>query len=179
MNSTADLRYPIGKLNDQPYTGKEPYSDAIRDILLGDIKLLPQLLENAILNLDAAQLATPYKPGGWTINQVVHHVADSHMNAYTRFKLALTEEDPVIKPYDQDLWADLADTHHVPVNMSLTFIHALHARWYTLMKFMTSADWQRSFYHPEQKRLVPLWEVLAMYAWHGRHHTAQVENTKK
>jgi len=117
----ADLRYPIGKYEPQPY------SDKIRDKWLADIKYLPQLLENAILNLDEAQLQTPYRDGGWTVQQVVHHVADSHINAYCRFKLGLTENNPTIRPYEEKEWANLHDVQ-LPLNISTTLLHALHAR---------------------------------------------------
>ena len=118
-----DLRYPIGKYQPQPFSEKQ-----LQEWLI-DIKFLPQHLENAVLNLDEAQLNTPYRPEGWTVKQVVHHVADSHMNAYIRFKLGLTEDNPTIKPYDEAAWAKLNDTSNLPINVSLTFLHALHTRW--------------------------------------------------
>lgn len=172
----TDLRYPIGKVEDQVFSAKDGFSEEIRDAHLRDIMLLPQLLENAVQNLDEAQLRSPYRPGGWTVQQVVHHVADSHINAYVRFKLALTEDNPTIKPYNQDAWAALSDTEHLPINISLTLLHALHARWCDLIKNMSEADWQRTVYHPEQQRTITLWSMLAIYAWHGKHHTAHVIN---
>ncbi len=144
----------------RPFSSKEPYSERMKELALRDIQLLPSLLEDAVHNLDEAQLRTPYRPGGWTLQQVVHHVADSHMNAYMRFKLALTEDNPTIKPYSQDAWANLSD-NHLPVNISLTFLHALHNRWHELMKNMTEADWQKTIYHPEQERTISLWNMLA------------------
>lgn len=172
MIQDVDLRYPIGKATEQPDSGAA-YDEQIRLNRLADIEITPGLLEHAILNLDEHQLNTVYREGGWTVKQVVHHVADSHMNAYTRFKLALTEDNPVIKPYDENAWANLADSN-LPVNISLTLLHALHKRWVELMKSMSEADWQKTFFHPEQQQTITLWNVLATYAWHGKHHTAHI-----
>lgn len=168
--TNVDPRYPIGRYQPQPY------SDSLRDEWINDIRSLPLLLENAILNMDEAQLNSAYREGGWKIKQLVHHVADSHMNAYVRFKLALTEDVPTIKPYDQNLWAELTDSEEVPANISLTLIHALHARWYALLRNMRREDWDRKVYHPEQKKELSLWHFLGMYAWHGKHHTAHITN---
>jgi uncharacterized damage-inducible protein DinB len=173
MSEQADLRYPIGKWV------REPYSEKSRDALMTDIRFLPRQLEYAILNLDEAQLRTPYRDGGWTLRQVIHHVADSHMNAYIRFKWGLTESKPIIKPYDEAKWAQLPDTEHVPINVSLTLLHALHARWHELMKHFTAADWDKSVVHPEHGREFTLWDLLGMYAWHGRHHTAHVTSLRE
>jgi hypothetical protein len=118
-----NLRYPIGKYAPQPFSDKQ-----LEEWII-DIKYLPDHLENSVLNLDEHQLETPYRPDGWTVKQLVHHVADSHMNAYIRFKLGLTEDTPVIKPYDEAAWANLSDTKNLPVNISLTLLFALHARW--------------------------------------------------
>ena len=163
-----DLRYPIGKYIVQPFSKK------LLGEWLTDIKNLPQHLENAILNLDETQLNTPYRDGGWTVKQVVHHVADSHMNAYIRFKLGLTENNPVIKPYDEAAWAEMIDTKNLPINISLTLLHALHSRWYEVLKNMSTGDFNKTVFHPEHKKTFTLWELLGMYAWHGRHHTAHV-----
>jgi uncharacterized damage-inducible protein DinB len=138
-----------------------------------DIQFLPSSLELAIQNLDAAQLETPYRPGGWTVQQLVHHVADSHINAYIRFKLALTEINPAIKPYDQEAWALLPDSN-LPINLSLTLLFSLHARWHKLMKEMNESEWQRTIYHPERKIELTLWDLLKSYAWHSRHHVAHI-----
>ncbi len=135
-------------------------------------------MENAILNLDEQQLNIPYRDGGWTVKQVVHHVADSHMNAYVRFKLALTEDNPTIKPYEEALWAELSDTKNLPVNISLTLLHALHARWVELMKNMTEEEWNRTIFHPEQKRKIKLWDMAGTYAWHGKHHAAHITSLR-
>ncbi len=162
------MRYPIGK-----YEAK-PYSDKLRQDWLNDIKFLPQLLENALLNLDEAQLKTPYRGGGWTVNQVVHHVADSHMNAYCRFRLGLTEDKPVIRPYDETKWAELSDVGKIPCNVSITLLYALHTRWYELLKNMTMEEWNRLVIHPEHNKEFTLWTLFGMYAWHGKHHVAHI-----
>jgi hypothetical protein len=170
---TVDLRYPIGRYQLVEYSGAE------KESRLADILFLPRLLEFSLLNLDEPQLNTPYREEGWTINQVVHHVADSHMNAFIRFKLGLTEENPTIKPYIQDKWGETSDVLNVPVNYSITLIHSLHHRWYELLKSMTDEDWQRTLYHPEQKREITLWEMLLIYAWHGKHHAAHITNLRE
>lgn len=168
-----DLRYPIGKYDPQPFSQKQ------LEAWLIDIRYLPQHLENAVLNLDEQQLGTPYRPGGWTVRQVVHHVADSHANAYIRFKLGLTENNPVIKPYDEEAWAKLNDTAVVPVNVSLTLLHALHTRWVEVLKAITAEEWERTVVHPEHGRQMTLWYLLGMYAWHSRHHTAHITSLRE
>ncbi|TDX01120.1 YfiT family bacillithiol transferase [Dinghuibacter silviterrae] len=160
-----DPRYPIGKYEPQPY------SDRQRDNWIADIRFLPTLLEKTVSPLDAAQLGTPYREGGWTVQQLVHHVADSHLNAYTRFKLGLTEDTPTIRPYDEKAWAQLADTA-LPINLSLTLLHALHARWVAVLESIT--DWNREVVHPETGKHLSLWTLLGMYAWHGKHHVAHI-----
>jgi hypothetical protein len=170
--TAADPRYPIGKYEPQPFSEK-----LLRD-WLNDIKFLPTALENSILNMDEVQLNTPYREGGWKIKQVVHHVADSHMNAYIRFKLGLTEDVPTIKPYKENLWAELKDTENLPVNVSLTLLHSLHQRWYEILKNMRREDWDRTVLHPEHNRELSLWYLLGMYAWHGKHHVAHIEKSK-
>ncbi|MEI8059325.1 MAG: bacillithiol transferase BstA [Ferruginibacter sp.] len=164
-----DLKYPIGKYQVQPYSEKQ-----FQDWLI-DIKNLPQHLENAVLNLDAAQLDVPYREGGWMIKQVVHHVADSHMNAYIRFKLGLTEENPSIRPYDEVAWAELKDSLEQPINVSITLLHALHSRWNFILKDLTEEQLtKRTVFHPEHKREMTLWFLFGLYAWHGRHHVAHI-----
>ncbi|MDQ2720847.1 MAG: putative metal-dependent hydrolase [Bacteroidota bacterium] len=173
MTTDKDLRYPIGQENEQPvYESK--YDEQLKTQLLDDIRMLPSNLEYAIQNLDSHQLETPYRPEGWTVKQLIHHVADSHMNAYMRFKLGLTEDNPTIKPYDQEAWANLPDTQNLPVNISLTLLHALHARWFELMSDIHESQWQRTVYHPERKATITLWELLRTYSWHSRHHTAHI-----
>jgi len=170
---TDELKYPVGKYITQPFSGK------IFGEWLTDVKYLPQHLENAILNLDETQLDTPYRDGGWTLKQVVHHVADSHMNAYIRFKLGLTEDNPVIKPYDEAAWAEMVDTKNLPLNISLTLLHALHSRWYEILENLTEADLNRTLFHPEHKKQMTLWYLLGMYAWHSRHHTAHITSLRE
>lgn len=168
-----NLRYPIGKYIVQPFT------DILLQQWLNDIKFLPLHLENAILNLDDMQLETPYREGGWTIKQVVHHVADSHMNAYIRFKLGLTEDKPVIKPYDESAWAEMIDTKKIPINVSLTLLHALHVRWLEILKNMSGSDLEKTVIHPEHKKEMTIWELLGMYAWHGKHHVAHITGLRE
>jgi len=128
--------------------------------------------------LNEAQLDTPYRDGGWTVRQVVHHVPDSHMNAYMRFRLALTEHEPVIKPYDEAAWAELVDGKTAPPEISLALLDALHDRWVRLLRSMTDADFQKQFRHPELG-VVPLEKNLALYAWHGKHHVAHITRLRE
>ena len=172
--ASLDLRYPIGKYEPQPFSIEKKIE------WLADLKFLPLLLENAVLNLDEAQLHTPYREGGCTVQQVVHHVADSHINAYCRFKLALTEESPTIKPYDENLWADMNDVQKLPINISLTLLHALHTRWHESLKYVSDNDWNnRTVFHPEHKKPMRLWFLLGMYAWHGKHHVAHITSLRE
>ena len=168
MSHSSDPRYPIGDYVSQPY------SDAERENRLADLLFLPRQLEYAVLNLDEKQLLTPYREGGWNIKQVVHHVADSHMNGYTRFKLGLTEHHPTIKPYDEVQWALLPDVQNVPINISLTLLHALHARWYEIAKHVKGSEWERTVFHPGSQKTMTVWDIFGNYAWHGRHHTAHI-----
>ncbi|PWT70859.1 MAG: putative metal-dependent hydrolase [Bacteroidetes bacterium] len=165
---STDVRYPIGKYEELPFSHRQ------KEAWLNDIKFLPQAIENALLNLDKTQLDTPYREGGWTVNQLVHHVADSHINAYCRFKLGLTEDNAVIRPYEEKLWAELNDVKHLPVNISVTLLYALHTRWYETLKNIPDEAWQRKVVHPEHKKTFTLWYLLGMYAWHGRHHVAHI-----
>jgi uncharacterized damage-inducible protein DinB len=174
MNMTStDLRYPIGHFEPRPF------SDQQKEEWLNDIKFLPQLLENSVVNLDETELKTPYREGGWTVHQLVHHVADSHMNAYIRFKLGLTEDNPAIRPYDQAAWAMLSDTEKIPINISLTLLYALHTRWYSLISDLSLAEWERTVFHPEHKKEMTLWYLLGMYAWHGKHHVAHITSLRE
>ena len=168
METQIDLRYPIGKY--EPLA----FSESQKEQWLSDIRFLPQAVENAILNLNDQQLLTPYRAGGWTVHQLVHHIADSHMNGYIRFKLGYTEENPTIKPYEEKLWAVLADVERLPINVSLTILHSVHQRWYHFLNHFSEKDWQKTIFHPEHKRNFTLWEYLGSYAWHGRHHTAHI-----
>ncbi len=168
-----NLKYPIGKYNPEPFSEKK-----LAEYLM-DIKFLPLQLESSVLNLDEAQLHTPYRPEGWTIHQLVHHVADSHMQAYTRFKLGLTEDNPTIKPYDENAWTKLSDTKNLPINISFTLLHSLHLRWLEILKNIKAEEWERTIYHPEYKVKSTLWYLLSYYSWHGRHHTAHILNLRE
>jgi uncharacterized damage-inducible protein DinB len=168
----TDLRYPIGKFH---YGG--PPTEEQKHNCLNEIAETPAKLREAVKGLTDAQLDTPYRPGGWTVRQVVHHVPDSHLNSYVRFKLALTEDEPTIKPYAEDRWAELADTKATPVEVSLTLLESLHDRWIRLLQSLRAEDWKRSFRHPELG-LVTLEKTLALYAWHGRHHVAQITSLR-
>ena len=168
-----DLRYPIGKFH---YEG--PLSEEHKQESLNDIASTPANLRAAVKNLSEGQLDTPYRPGGWTVRQVVHHVPDSHMNSYVRFKLALTEDEPTIKPYAEDKWAELADTKETPVEVSLALLDSLHDRWVRLLRSLTPDDWKRTFRHPELGTMT-LEKTLALYAWHGRHHVAHITELRK
>lgn len=164
----TDPRYPIGKF---AYTG--PLTADQKKQCFDDIEQTPTRFRAAVRGLSDSQLDTPYRDGGWTIRQLAHHVPDSHMNAYVRFKLALTEDDPTIKPYMEDRWAELPESKKAPIEVSLALLDLLHQRWMLVLRNMSEADWKRSFRHPELGA-VPLEKSLALYAWHGRHHTAHV-----
>lgn len=167
-----DEKYPIGKYIEQPFSLKQ------KEEWLLSISQLPERLEFAIVNLDEHQLAAPYRDGGWTVQEVVHHVADSHMNAFNRFKLGLTEENPSIMPYNQDAYTKLADVR-LPVNISITLLHALHKRWAAVLKSMTIEQFHRTIYHPEYKMEMSLWYLLGNYSWHGEHHTAHINKLRE
>lgn len=163
-----DPRYPIGKLD---YSG--PLSPEERATAIGAIEDAPLALRKALRGLSNEQLGTPYREGGWTVRQLVHHVADSHINAYCRLRLALTEDEPTIKTYDEKLWAELADGATAPIGLSLAMLDALHARWGLLLRSLTPEQFSRGFVHPASGRRDLDW-LLAIYAWHGAHHTAHI-----
>ncbi len=167
-----DPRYPIRKYEPQPF------SEAQKERWLMDLAQLPVLLEAAVQNLDAAQLHTPYREGGWTVHQVVHHVADSHINSYCRMKLTLTEDNPTIRAYDENEWVKQADAE-LPVNNALTILHALHQRMYLLMNNVTDEQWNRTYVHPATQKQQTLWFLLGLYAWHGRHHVAHITSLRE
>jgi uncharacterized damage-inducible protein DinB len=169
----SDMRYPIGEYEPQPF------SEALWQERMADIQFLPAAIEAAVSNLDEAQLETPYRDGGWTVKQLVHHIADSHMNAYIRFKLGLTEDVPVIKTYEEGLWAEMSDTRELPINISITLLHALHARWSSVLKSMSREDLDKKLFHPGQQKEVDLWFMLGMYSWHSRHHTAHITRLRE
>lgn len=169
----TDPRYPIGKFK---FDG--PPDETQRNAFISEIERAPAALRAAIQGLSSQQIETPYREGGWTIRQVVHHVPDSHMNAYVRFKLALTEDEPTIKPYAEDRWAELQDTRSAPLEVSLVLLESLHDRWVRLLRSLKPEDWKRTFRHPELG-LMPLEKNLALYAWHGRHHVAHITELRK
>lgn len=171
MADQEDLRYPIGKF--RPPTENTP---AARAAQIETLRLLPERLQTAVAGLSDAQLDTAYRDGGWTVRQVVHHFADSHANSYLRFKLALTEDWPTIKPYDEKAWAQLKDSS-LPIEPSLVFITGLHQRFVALLELMTEKDFERGFNHPERGR-VTLATNLAIYDWHSRHHVAHITNLR-
>jgi hypothetical protein len=169
-----DPRYPVGRFE---FDGRT--SPQLREQWIAEIAAAPGALRAAVSGLMPNQLDTPYREKGWTVRQVVHHVPDSHLNAYIRIKLALTEDEPTIKPYEQDRWAELPDVRATPVETSLVLLESLHRRWVLLLRALEPRDYARRFRHPEQGRSVGLDEVLAMYAWHGRHHVAQITSLRR
>ena len=172
MESLEQLRYPIGKMpNPATFTQEELHS------WISNIERLPKQLRDAVQNLTPEQLETPYRPVGWTVRQVVHHVADSHINAIIRLKLALTEENPTIKPYEEQLWAELPD-YKLDIEPSLLILENIHARFVKILRGMAWADFSRTFFHPGLQASVTLGALAAMYSWHGRHHTAHITGLK-
>ena len=166
-----DPRYPIGRFEPPATSTAED-----RAAHISVLRELPERLSEVVNDLDDAQLDTPYREGGWTVRQVVHHIADSHMNSYVRFKLALTESEPIIKPYDEAAWAVLADSL-LAVDVSLTLTWAMHARWVALLESMTQKDFQKKYTHPD-RGVQDLTTALALYAWHSRHHTAHISSLR-
>lgn len=172
-DETADLRFPIGRF--EPPTRISP---ADRQRWIDDLAAHPEAARAAIRGLSAEQLDTPYRHGGWTVRQVLHHLPDSHLNGYLRMKLALTEPEPTITPYDQARWAELTDGRTAPVEWSLALLDGLHARWVFLLRSLDASAFARRFHHPESG-IVPLDTALALYAWHGRHHLAQIAGLRE
>jgi uncharacterized damage-inducible protein DinB len=166
--AAVNVQYPIGK-----FTWKGPATFAQREHWIREIEETPARLRAAAAGLSDARLDTPYRESGWTVRQVVHHLADSHLNAYVRFRLALTEDEPTVKPYDQSRWANLEDARTAPIGPSLSLLESLHFRWVLLLKSMGADDFGRAFNHPENGRMT-LDQNLAMYAWHGRHHIGHI-----
>ncbi|HXV62535.1 MAG TPA: putative metal-dependent hydrolase [Vicinamibacteria bacterium] len=165
---SADLRYPIG-----PFRFPETIRDDERESFIDCIAETPNKLRAAVAGLDENQLATPYRPGGWTVRQVVHHLPDSHLNSYVRFKLAITENEPTIKVYDEALWADLSDAREAPIAVSLDLLESLHERWVYFLRSLTPERYERRFRHPELGAIT-VDQNIALYAWHGRHHVAHI-----
>ncbi len=172
MPDLDDLRYPIGRF--APPAMSLP---GVRAAHIQTLRQLPARLRAAVSGLSDQQLDTPYREGGWTARQVVHHVADSHANCYIRFKLALTEDWPTVKTYDEAAWANLADSRRLPVDVSLAFIEALHGRWVGLLETLSDEEFHKGFEHPELGRQ-NLAKVLALYDWHSRHHTAHITSLR-
>ena len=168
-----DPRYPIGK-----FSFEEPLTADQKKQYLNDIEQTPARLRTAVRGLSDEQLNTPYRDGGWTVRQLAHHVPDSHMNAYIRFKLALTEDEPTIRPYMEDRWAELPESKQAPIDVSLALLDSLHQRWTLVLRNIPDADWKRTFRHPEMG-LLSLEKTLALYAWHGRHHVAHVTTLRE
>ena len=169
----ADPRFPIGKFK---YAGAS--SEPERKRFIEEIAATPAQLRAAVRGLSPDQLDTPYRQGGWTVRQLAHHVPDSHLNSYVRFKLALTENEPTIKSFDEGRWAELADTRTTPVEISLSLLDSLHQRWTNLLRSLSGSDWKRTFRHPE-RGVMTLDEALAMYAWHGKHHVAHITRVRE
>jgi hypothetical protein len=168
-----DLRYPIGK-----FSQKEEYTKSDLDGYIEQIEALPSRLEDKVKNLSDAQLDTPYREGGWTVRQVIHHLADSHMSAYIRVKWTITENSPVIKAYNEKLWAETPETK-LDIAISLDLIRALHKKWASLLKVLSKEDFKKHFVHPETKRQIRIDTQTGIYAWHGEHHLAHINELKK
>lgn len=170
----SDLRYPIG-----PFARRDELNADERVAGIDIIAAAPARMREAVAGLSESQLDTPYREGGWTVRQVVHHVPDSHLNAYTRLKLALTEDDPVIRPYDEAAWAGLADSRDTPIDVSLTLLESLHARWAGLLRSLSAEDFRRTFRHPDHPGILTIDWLIGMYAWHSRHHVAHITSLRE
>ncbi|MDP4219412.1 MAG: putative metal-dependent hydrolase [Bacteroidota bacterium] len=169
-----ELCYPIGGFTRPEIVTQAEFSDYV-----DEIEKLPYDLRESVAGLNDAQLDTRYREGGWTLRQVVHHLFDSHVNSYTRLKLALTEDNPTIKPYDEETWAELHDAKHAPVDLSLGMLDALHSRWAMTLRSLTPEQRQRTFRHPDSTRPWTIDQNTAMYAWHGKHHVAHITQLRK
>ena len=169
----GDPSFPVGR-----FVAPEAITSADRERFLVEIEETPARLRAAVSGLTEAQLDTPYRDGGWTVRQVVHHLPDSHLNSYTRFRLALTEDEPTIRPYQEDRWAELPDARTAPVEISLALLESLHRRWVLLLRSLTPEQWALRFRHPDLGT-VPLERNLALYAWHGRHHVAHITSLRE
>jgi len=170
---SVDPRYPIGK-----FVPPQVMTPGVRQEMIEIVAATPAKVREAVAGLNSAQLDVPYREGGWTVKQVVHHLADSHLNAYTRFKLALTEDNPMVKPYDETAWAELADSVTTPVETSVVLLETLHTRWVNLLRSMSEADFHKTYRHPDYGART-LDQLLALYAWHGPHHVAHITELRK
>lgn len=173
-DSLEQLKYPIGR-----FVAPAVVPPQLRDALISVLEAFPARLRSATDRLSDAQLDTPYRPGGWRVRQVIHHCADSHVNAYVRFKVALTEDFPTIKPYPEALCAELADYKLTPPRVSVDLLESLHQRWTILLRAMETDDWKRGYVHPEYNKRCELSEALALYAWHCQHHLAHITELVK
>jgi hypothetical protein len=171
--SLESLRYPIGR-----FEFPESFSEQKREENIEDIQELPTLVKQLVTKLSAKEMLQIYRPDGWNSAQLVNHLIDSHSNAVIRFKLALTEENPIIRPYAEERWALLADTQTCPLDLSLQLLDNLHKRWIILIRSIKTSEWQRTYFHPDSKRDYTLYQALAQYAWHGKHHLAHIELAK-
>jgi hypothetical protein len=169
----SDPRYPIGT-----FQRRDELSPDERGAMIDIIAAAPARMREAVAGLDEAALDTPYRDGGWTVRQVVHHMPESHMNAYMRVKFALTEDEPTIMPYDEDAWAKLDDVRATPIEVSLTLLDSLHSRWVTLLRGLGPDELRRKFHHPDHEGPFTIDTVLAMYAWHSRHHVAHITSLR-
>lgn len=165
---TTELSYPIGK-----FKWEGDATDEKRQQFIDEIASTPSRLRAAVEGLSQEQIDTPYRPGGWTVRQVAHHLADSHLNSYIRFRLALTEHEPTVKPYDENQWAELSDARTAPVELSLALLESLHERWVLLLRSLKAEDFERAFRHPDLG-LMSLDKNLGLYSWHGSHHIAHI-----
>lgn len=172
MQDLEKLKYPIGK-----YIPPTPITNDHIQLWINDLADLPTSIEKATADLNHAQLETPYRPGGWTVRQVVHHLADSHINAYTRFRLAMTENNPTVRPYYEDRWANLADAKSADIKLSITILKAVHERLVVFLKDLTYTDFSRTYFHPEMQKEFTLGFLLGNYAWHGKHHLVHIQST--
>jgi hypothetical protein len=168
------LRYPVGK-----FAFKADADEKEIKQWISEIEQMPAHLKNAVKGLNDTQLNTPYREGGWSVRQVVHHLADSHMNAYMRFKLALTEDKPNIKPYLEKAWAEMEDSLNLPIDISVSILEPLHTRWVYMLKTIKGNQFDRSVFHPESKREMTVKFLMALYAWHGKHHVAHITSLRK
>jgi uncharacterized damage-inducible protein DinB len=168
-----DFRYPIGR-----FTHEGEITPAQRQQWIQDIADLPERAREAVKGLNEEQLSLPYREGGWMLRQVIHHMADSHMNSVIRFKLALTEDTPTIRPYYEERWAELSDSRDLNIEFSLQLLDALHCRWAALLSSFSEDDYAKQFYHPVSKETMRLDQCLGLYAWHGKHHVAQITSLR-
>lgn len=174
VKKMESLQYPIGKYTFPDNPGQDWINHCIQEI-----SILPETMMEAVNNLSHEQLLTPYRPNGWYVLQVVHHCADSHMNAFVRFKLTLTQDAPTINPYLEASWAEMPDVLNASVDLSLNLLDGLHKRWVILLKSLNEGQWNRRYIHPQYNKQFTLKEALGLYAWHGKHHLAHIVNLKK